>query len=357
MVFGAKTMGEDVGWAVELLGDILSNSTYDYDAIEQERHTILREMEEVEKSEEEVVMDRIHMAAFQNSTLGQTILGPEENIRSINRQNMLDYMKRNYTSDQMVLVGTGNVNHDELVKFGEKNFSQFKPSAVSTVAHRKPYFHSCHIRHREEDVTNKAYFSITFEGVPWTSPDAIAFMVMTTLMGQYKKGEELVLPTEVSTCYAMREIATDMSSGCADSVMSFNTYYKDTGLFGFYAQSDEQALSRVISHMMFAYTRLSLQVTPEEVSRAKMVLKTHLLANLDQNYLVAEDIGRSLLVYGRRIPLLELLFRIDAIDVHEIKRVAWKYLYDRDIAVVAKGATYGLVDMWELSRRTYSHRN
>lgn len=70
--------------------------------METEKHVILREMEEVEKSKDEVIFDRLHMTAFRDSSLGFTILGPEENIRNMKRQHLIDYINANYTTDRMV---------------------------------------------------------------------------------------------------------------------------------------------------------------------------------------------------------------------------------------------------------------
>lgn len=53
-------MSQDMAQSVDILSDILSNSTYDNDSIEHERHVILREMEEIEKIPEEVIFDRLH---------------------------------------------------------------------------------------------------------------------------------------------------------------------------------------------------------------------------------------------------------------------------------------------------------
>ena len=51
--------------AVELLGDILTNSKFDEVAVVNERSVILREMQEVNSIPEEVVMDYLHSVAFQ----------------------------------------------------------------------------------------------------------------------------------------------------------------------------------------------------------------------------------------------------------------------------------------------------
>jgi processing peptidase subunit beta len=67
--------------AVEILSDILQNSTLGEAEIERERGVILREMQEVETNLQEVVFDHLHSTAYQGTPLGRTILGPTENIQ------------------------------------------------------------------------------------------------------------------------------------------------------------------------------------------------------------------------------------------------------------------------------------
>lgn len=49
--------------------------------IDRERGVILREMQEVETNLQEVVFDYLHATAYQGTPLGQTILGPTDNIK------------------------------------------------------------------------------------------------------------------------------------------------------------------------------------------------------------------------------------------------------------------------------------
>jgi processing peptidase subunit beta len=50
----------------------------------------------VNKQTSELVFDHLHATAFQHSPLGRTILGPEANIRSISRQDLVEYMAAHY---------------------------------------------------------------------------------------------------------------------------------------------------------------------------------------------------------------------------------------------------------------------
>ena len=59
----------------------------------------------------------------------------------------------------------------------------------------------------------------------------------------------------------------------------------------------------------------------------------------------AEDIGRSLLVYGRRVPKAELFARIDAVDADTVKAVANRFFLDQEVAIAALGDTQFLPDL------------
>ena len=78
-VYYAKVFKNDVPKAMEILSDILQNSLLDEKAIEWERSVILREMVEVNKQYEEVILDHLHDTAFMNTGLGRTILGKLSN--------------------------------------------------------------------------------------------------------------------------------------------------------------------------------------------------------------------------------------------------------------------------------------
>lgn len=59
------------------------------------------------------------------------------------------------------------------------------------------------------------------------------------------------------------------------------------------------------------WMKLCTIVTEKDVDRAKNLLKTNMLLQLDGTTPICEDIGRQMLCYNRRIPLHELEKRID----------------------------------------------
>merc|ERR1712071_699968 len=108
-VFYAKCLQGDVGNAVEVLADILQNSKFGEQEIERERGVILREMQEVEMNLQEVVFDHLHATAYQGTALGRTILGPTQNIKSLSRKDLSEFIKTHYQGSRMVLAASGGV--------------------------------------------------------------------------------------------------------------------------------------------------------------------------------------------------------------------------------------------------------
>ena len=87
--------------------------------------------------------------------------------------------------------------------------------------------------------------------------------------------------------------------------------FQDTGLWGVYFVCDKLNLENMIYNIQMEWMRLCTTVSDFEVQRAKDLLKTNMLLQLDGSTSVCEDIGRQMLCYGRRIPQNELEARID----------------------------------------------
>jgi processing peptidase subunit beta len=83
-----KVFGGDVSRAMDILADILLNSRLNPGSILRERDVILREMKEVYWHKEGLVLDHLHATAFNGLDLGRRILGPEENILRLSRDDL-----------------------------------------------------------------------------------------------------------------------------------------------------------------------------------------------------------------------------------------------------------------------------
>eukprot|EP00543_Licmophora_paradoxa_P002599 CAMPEP_0202459336 /NCGR_PEP_ID=MMETSP1360-20130828/34764_1 /ASSEMBLY_ACC=CAM_ASM_000848 /TAXON_ID=515479 /ORGANISM="Licmophora paradoxa, Strain CCMP2313" /LENGTH=429 /DNA_ID=CAMNT_0049080353 /DNA_START=152 /DNA_END=1441 /DNA_ORIENTATION=+ len=347
-VYFAKVFKNDVGRAVEILSDILLNSKLEESAINRERDVILREMSEVNKQQEELTLDHLHATAFMGTGLGRTILGPEENIKSLTKDDLSNYIKTHYTAPRMVIAGAGAINHHQLCDLASQHFGSLPtaPPSGLEIAMEPAVFTGSDIRVRF-DSHDMAHVALAFEGASWTSEYAFPLMLMQTMLGSYDRGSGV--GKNVATRLG-QEIATH---DCAHSISTFNTCYKDTGLFGVYAVAKDNTLDDLMFYTMNNLVRLVHTPSDEEVERAKVNLKAAMLMGLDGHSNVAEDIGRQLLTYGRRMTPAEIFSRIDAVTTADIRATAAKFINDQDHALAAVGGIHELPDYNWIRRHSY----
>lgn len=105
--------------SVEILGDVICNSNFDHHAVESEKETIWLELESVNEDSKETLMENVYYNIFREHMMGQPILGDIDNIYSITRDMVVDFHATNYFGENMVIVGTGNIEHQKLVDLCE----------------------------------------------------------------------------------------------------------------------------------------------------------------------------------------------------------------------------------------------
>lgn len=165
--------------AVDILSDILLHSSLDKKDVDAERSVIIREMEEVAQNFQEVVFDILHSRVFEGNPLGYTILGPVENINSITKEDLKQYIDTHYRSGRMVLAASGGVDHDKVVKMAEKYFGGLKHGDSSTEFVPAVYIPS-EVRGEIKDLP-MTYGAMVVEGISWTHEDNIALMLANTV--------------------------------------------------------------------------------------------------------------------------------------------------------------------------------
>jgi processing peptidase subunit beta len=352
-VYFARCLGETLPQSMDLLADIIQNSRLDASAVEREKDVILREMEDIESQPEEVVFDYLHGTAFQGTPLARTILGPAENIQAMRREALVEYIGKHYRPHRMVLVAAGGCpEHERFAELAEKYFGRMQRAddesvSSETLAAAEPaYFTGSDVRIRNDDMP-LAHFALAFETCGWAHPDAPALMVMQAIMGAYDRNAALSRFSSSRLCKGLHGVPN------AVSAQAFNTSYVDTGLFGVYAVGHPPDLDDVVYGIQMQLTGMAYKLDELEVERAKRHLKTSLLLQLSDSNAVAEDIGRQLLTYNRRMPLAETFARIDAVTAESMRSIANKYLCDRELAVASLGPIASLPDLLWMRRRTY----
>ena len=181
--------------------------------------------------------------------------------------------------------------------------------------------------HFESDAM--AHVALAYEGSSWTSEYAYPLMLLQTLIGNYDRAAGRTVTSQLCQNVADAELA--------NSISTFNTCYKDTGLFGLYAVAERDKVGDLLTCVTHNLARMADNITDEDVDRAKIALKATMLMGLDGNTNVCEDIGRQLLTYGRRLTPAEIFLRIEELTVDDVRAAAHGVFYNRDHAMAAVG--------------------
>ncbi|KAL2206376.1 hypothetical protein CC79DRAFT_868303 [Sarocladium strictum] len=172
--------------------------------------------------------------------------------------------------------------------------------------------------------TNFSHIHVAFEGLPVASPDIYALATLQTLLGG---GGSFSAGGPGKGMYSRLFTNVLNQHHWVESCIAFNHSYTDSGLFGISASclpGHTSAMLDVICQELRAltldtgYSRLQ-QV---EVDRAKNQLRSSLLMNLESRMVELEDLGRSVQVHGKKIPVREMCRRIDELTVQDLRRVA-----------------------------------
>lgn len=338
-VYYTKCLLKDLEQNVDILSDLLTKSRLETQAIEKERAVILQESDEVDKMFDEVVFDHLHEIVFRNQDLGRTILGPREKIRTINRNDLVNYIGTNYKGDRMALIGVGCVDHDQLVASAKKYFGHIKKSTApfSQLGSDLPLFYGAE-RRIQDDSLPVTHVALAVEGVSWSAPDFFTSLVANGIIGSWDRsiGIGLDSPSPLIVTAAM---GGPSNTPIANSFMAYTTSYADTGLMGVYFTADSNAdMSLFVNAVLKEWARLkSGAISEEEVERSKAQLKASLVLALDDSTAIAEDIGRQLVNTGFRLSPEDMFERVENITKEDVVQWANYRLKDRPIAMCALG--------------------
>ncbi|SCW04135.1 LAFE_0H06700g1_1 [Lachancea fermentati] len=339
-VYYAKTLEQNIPKAVDVLSDILTRSVLDPKAIERERDVIIRESEEVDKMYDEVVFDHLHAITYKNQPLGRTILGPIENIKTITRKELQDYIATNYKGDRMVLAGAGAVDHQKLVDIASKYFGHIAksdtPAPLGSPRGPLPVFYGNELK-IQEDTLPTTHVALAVEGVSWSAPDYFTALATQAIVGNWDRA----LGTGTNSPSPLA-VAASNNGTLANSYMSFSTSYADSGLWGVYIVTDskEHDLKVIIDEILKEWKRIkSGNITDGEVERAKAQLKASLLLSLDGSTAIVEDIGRQIVTTGKRLSPEDVFEQVNRITKDDIIMWANYKLKEKPISIVALGNT------------------
>ena len=301
-----KLIAEDLPLGVDILTDILQNSSFAEDELNRERGVILQEIGMYLDTPDDMIFDYWQEKAYPNQPMGRSILGKADIIKNITRGQVKDFMFNHYNPNKMIVSAAGKINHNEFVEMikdscvnlptgdlNNRQISQYAPG-----------------EYRQQKDLEQIHLLLGFEGINYHNDDYYSLLVYSSLLGG---GMSSRLFQEI------RE-----KRGLVYGISSFSSAYTDTGMFGIYAGTGEKEIQELIPVLCDELNNSPNSITDKEISRGKAQLKASLMMGRESAFRRCESAARQLLVFNRVIDPSETIKLIDKVSKDTVQNIAKK---------------------------------
>ncbi|KGM49451.1 M16 family metallopeptidase [Pseudooceanicola atlanticus] len=322
----ARVLGQDVPLGLDVIADILRNSTLDARELEVERGVILSEIGQALDTPDDVIFDWLQEQAYPEQPLGRTILGPAERVKGFSRDDLSGFVGEHYGPGQMILSAAGDVDHDAIVEIAERQFGDMTPVNQKVAGAAK--FVGGEVR-REKQL-EQAHVAIGFESPNYRSEDAYVAQVYAAAMGG---GMASRLFQEI------RE-----KRGLCYTIFAQAGAYTDTGMTTVYAGTSGDQVGDLARLTIDEMKRAAEDFTEEETARAKAQMKAGLLMGLEGPSSRAERMARMVQIWGYVPALDHVVERIEAVSRDDLRRYAERMAVEAPMALALYGPVAGAPD-------------
>jgi predicted Zn-dependent peptidase len=322
-VFYGRTLAKDAALLCEILTDLVREPHVSDDHLEREKDVILSELGEVVDAPDDLVHDHLFEAAFSDQPLGRSVLGRAETLRSITRDDCFNWIRDELTASRLIVSASGKIDPDVMLRCAERLLGDMENWPGVPIG-RAEFTGGVRNDRREFE---QAHWCLGLPGMAANDPRLPSLSIFIQALGG---GMSSRLFQE------LRE-----ERGLAYSVSAWQQAYADTGIVGLSCAADR---NRAVESMQLARSVLADAVETlgdTEVQRAKTQIEAGLLMSLETAQGRADQMARSIEVFGRILSLEELLDQIRGVDA-AAARAAGAALLDGRAAVASVGTQLAL---------------
>lgn len=312
----ARVLKPHLGRAVHLLADIVLHSTFPEKEVEKEKQVIIEEMRGAEDDPEDLAHEQFEQQLFGSHPLGQPIIGHEAEVNSFDRGMLNAFVRKHYVAENMVITAAGSVDHDTIVALCEKEFSGISRGKV--VRRHKP--RRLAPRHTTEmRPIQQAHLVLGTASAGYYDEQRHALAVLNAVLGEGMSSRLF---------QRVRE-----RHGYAYNIYSFLSMYNDVSTFGVYAAIEPGRVERARDVILRELQGMLRQPVPaRELNRAKEQMIGSMMLGLESMTNRMSRLGRDELVFGRDIPVSDMIAQVRAVTADDVQGLAAKLFSDNTLS-------------------------
>ncbi len=296
--------------AFELISDITFQSTFPAKEILKEKEVIFDEINSYKDSPVELIFDDFEDQVFHPNSIGRNILGTENSLHTIERNDLLSFYNSTYSTDEMVVSSAGKVPFKRIIKYFEKYFSEIPERSRTT----KRTIYKRHLyTPAQKEVEKKTYQTHCMIGnLAYGNREEKRFILhlLNNIMGGPGMNSRLNM--------SLRE-----KKGLAYNIESNYNTFSDIGLIHIYFGTDKADLNKCIDTIYQEIRKLNGNpLGTLQLARAKRQLigQIAIASENFENQMVSN--GRSILLFDTVDPLDAITQKINAITSQELADIS-----------------------------------
>jgi len=308
--------------ALDIISDMLLNSSFDETEIEREKGVIIEELNMYEDNPLMHVEDVFESCLYGDTPAGWETIGTKENIRRFKREDFLKYLNAQYGTRSAYVVLAGGVRKDDqkavarMLAGFKSNKWQDKPAVKEKQT--KPQLK---IAVKKIDQVN---LSLGVRTYPVGHPEEFKVRLLALILGGSMSSRLFI---------NLRE-----RKGLAYYVRTMSEFYSDSGYLTTQAGVPIGKTEEAIKIILAEYKKLTEElVTPKELKRAKELLQGKSLLQLEATDNLANWYARQAILRKKIMTPAEFLREIKKIDAPQLRQVARNIFIDRGLNLALIG--------------------
>lgn len=311
-IIHASFLKTDFRRALELLYDVLANSTFPEKELEKEKEVIKDEISSYKDAPGESIFDDFEDHIFRGDPLGRNILGTPESVDGLSRADILEFQSRTYTADRIKLAVVGPFGSERVERTVAELFAGFQ------------------FAHSNWENTFKG------EGQPGRVVENLAQFQDHYMMGWRTCGihghdrRSLSLLNNILGGPAMNSrlgLNIREKHGIAYNIESYLNLYSDVGMMGIYLGCDPQQTEKAAALVAREVAKLrETKLGTLQMSKAKKQFLGQMAMSEDNGLNSAVGAARALLHFGRVNDFETVASKIQAITAQQLQDIANAYL-------------------------------
>ncbi len=293
--------------ATELLGDIVLHSTFPEAELEHERGVVLEEIQLYNDTPSEQIFDDFDNMLFSGSSLGHNILGNEQSLADINSERMRAFVRRCYTTDNLLFFMLGSVDEKKILHWAERYFGV--AATYRTFERIAPSVYQPETKVQSRD-TYQTHFVVGNRTCSLLHDDSFALRLLNNILGGPNMSSRLNM--------AVRE-----RCGLAYTIDSTLSLYPDTGSWCVYFGCDHENEKRCIRLINNELQKLiDTPLTPRQLQRAKCQYDGQMLIENENRENLILAMANSILKTGVFLSDEQMHDRIAAVTAEKLQQLA-----------------------------------